>query len=108
MAVRVGDALPALPRPRAFDLSQGGRRSVSLSGRLSAESRKSSLTSSLVVTLEATRYVWKPDRPRMDQTDKKQIASSTAVGGVKEHKRETLRPPAGLIGFVRTILVPTF
>lgn len=37
------------------------------------------LTSSLVVRLEATRYVWKPERPKMDQTEKKHITSSTAV-----------------------------
>lgn len=39
------------------------------------------LTSSLVVRLEATRYVWKPERPKIDQTEKKQITSSTAVRG---------------------------
>lgn len=48
--------------------------------------RKGFLTSSLVVRLEATRYVWKPDRPKMDQIEKKQITSSTAVENrVKEH-----------------------
>lgn len=37
------------------------------------------LTSSLVVRLEATRYVWKPERPKMDQMEKKQMTSSTTV-----------------------------
>lgn len=42
--------------------------------------------------MEATRYVWKPDRPRMDQTEKKQITSSTAVEeGVKEHQQQPTR-----------------
>lgn len=35
VAVRVGDALAALPRPRTFNLSQGGRRSVLLSSHVS-------------------------------------------------------------------------
>lgn len=47
---------------------------------------KAVLTSSFVVRLEATRYVWKPERPKMDQTEKKHITSSTAVKGwVKEN-----------------------
>lgn len=37
------------------------------------------LTSSLVVRLEATKYVWKPERPRMDQMEKKQTTSSTTL-----------------------------
>lgn len=47
------------------------------------------LTSSFVVRLVATRYVWKPDRPKMHQTEKKQITSSTAVHGrVKKTKMQ--------------------
>lgn len=56
----------------------------------------------MVVRSEATRYVWKPDRPKMDQTEKKQITSSTAVeDGVKEHKQKRLlgRPGESAPGF---------
>lgn len=54
--------------------------------------------------MEATRYVWKPDRPKMDQTEKKQITSSTAVeDGVKERNQKTLQQPTGPAGFVRTV-----
>lgn len=36
--------------------------------------------------MEATRYVWKPERPKIDQTEKKHIANSTAVNEwVKEN-----------------------
>ncbi|KAG9355530.1 hypothetical protein JZ751_000368 [Albula glossodonta] len=37
------------------------------------------LTSSFVVRFEATRYVWKPERPKIDQTEKKHTTNSTAV-----------------------------
>lgn len=58
-----------------------------------------------MVRLDATRYVWKPDRPKMDQTEKKQITSSTAVeDAVKERKQELLQRPTGPAGFVRTVL----
>ena len=46
------------------------------------------LTSSFVVRLEATRYVWKPERPITDQMEKKQMTSSTTVrvGGSRLNK----------------------
>lgn len=34
--------------------------------------------------LEATKYVWKPERPSIDQMEKKQITNSTTV-----HKEES-------------------
>lgn len=37
------------------------------------------LTSSLVVWLELIRYVWKPDRPTIDQTEKKHTTTSNTV-----------------------------
>ena len=41
------------------------------------------LTSSFVVWLELIRYVWKPESPTMDQTEKKQTTASSTVPGVK-------------------------
>lgn len=38
------------------------------------------LTSSLVVWLELIKYVWKPERPTMDQTEKKHTTASSTVG----------------------------
>jgi hypothetical protein len=40
------------------------------------------LTSSFVVRLKATKYVWKPESPIIDQMEKKQITSSTTVRGL--------------------------
>lgn len=37
------------------------------------------LTSSLVVWLELIRYVWKPERPTIDQTEKKHTTTSSTV-----------------------------
>lgn len=37
------------------------------------------LTSSFVVCSDVARYVWKPARPIMDQTEKKQIIASIMV-----------------------------
>lgn len=53
---------------------------------------RSVLTSSLVVRFEATRYVWKPERPKIDQTEKKHMTSSTAVTvGSRGIKQKTLQ-----------------
>lgn len=38
------------------------------------------LTSSFVVWLELIKYVWKPERPTMDQTEKKHTTASSTVG----------------------------
>ena len=40
------------------------------------------LMSSFVVWFELMRYVWNPASPRIDQTEKKQITSSTTEAGV--------------------------
>lgn len=37
------------------------------------------LTSSFVVWLELIRYVWKPERPTIDQTEKKHTTASSTV-----------------------------
>lgn len=50
------------------------------------------LTSSFVVWLELIRYVWKPERPMMDQTEKKHITASSTVG-------KSRRPTEGSWGF---------
>lgn len=50
------------------------------------------LTSSLVVRLEATRYVWNPERPRMDQIEKKQMTNSSTVDPVKDMCRRGWSP----------------
>ena len=45
------------------------------------------LTSSFVVWLELIRYVWKPERPTIDQTEKKHTtASSTVAWGQGEER----------------------
>lgn len=40
-----------------------------------------------MVWLELIRYVWKPERPMMDQTEKKHITASSTVG---ESRRSTV------------------
>lgn len=46
------------------------------------------LTSSFVVWLELIKYVWKPERPTMDQTEKKHTTASSTVS---ESRRPTER-----------------
>lgn len=50
------------------------------------------MISSLVVRLEATRYVWNPERPRMDQIEKKQMTNSSTLAGVFFRAERKLLP----------------
>lgn len=43
--------------------------------------RHQELTSSFVVWLELIRYVWNPESPTMDQTEKKHTTASSTVTG---------------------------
>lgn len=43
---------------------------------------KEPLMSSFVVWLELIKYVWNPAKPRIDQTEKKQMTSSIIEAGV--------------------------
>lgn len=54
------------------------------------------LTSSFVVWLELIRYVWKPESPTIDQTEKKHTTASSTVTwsqGSELGGREKLRVP---------------
>lgn len=64
------------------------------------------LTSSFVVRLEAIKYVWKPESPRMDQMEKKQITSSTTVH--KESRFVTFKQRDAAVMHKMSKLLPSF